>query len=665
MEAANATTLIEVMLINKDKPVDIHFIDLPNEHRAVSYYELYRRSLNLLSGLRQCGMARGDKLILFLTDNESFLYAFWAAILGGIVPVPVAAGTSDQHGLKLSRIAAVLKDAFLYTERRQLDIINEIANGAHTSGDDSRQFRKVLFAGELPIPDDTAEPIEAGPGDVAFIQFSSGSTSDPKGVVLTHSNLMANCRGVIEAAAIRSKDSILSWMPLTHDMGLIGCHIVFFTSACPMHIIRTDLFVRRPLLWLSLASQLQVSILCSPNFGFQHYLNALGDRSVKELDLSGVRIIFNGAEPISLALSINFSDRLAEARLGRNVIFPVYGLAEASLAVCFPRLGAPINSIALNRHAIRVGSRVDAVSKNEVGAISFVSEGRAVPFCAVRISSADGKPFRNEHIGHVQVRGENVTCGYYMNAQANKVAYTSDGWLRTGDIGFIYKDDLYICGRAKESICVNGQNYFPHDLEDLVRRSEQLDVDRVVVTSVQYDQSDSELLVVFILFRGSSKDFYPLSKRIVSALGKHAGLLVSAVVPVRHIPKTTSGKIRRFALRDDFTMGRFDAALSEIAIMRSAEHAQKDASLNKIAADLKSICQRALPHSNAIGVDHNLFEVGMNSLTLVQIFGIIDEKYPGSIELADLYKFPTIGEMATRIESRRLSGSEFSISHDD
>ena len=198
-------------------------------------------------------------------------------------------------------------------------------------------------------------------------------------MVLTHANLIANCRGVVEAAEFTPDDISLSWMPLTHDMGLIGFHLIMFYERVHAHLMPTELFIRRPLLWLTLASRIRATILCSPNFGYKHYLKVLGDRPVEGLDLARVKLIFNGAEPISVELCEDFLTRLAPARLPRNAMYPVYGLAEASLAVSFPPPGAPMRTIALNRHRLGVGSAVELIDAGARDAVRLVSEGRAIP----------------------------------------------------------------------------------------------------------------------------------------------------------------------------------------------------------------------------------------------------------------------------------------------
>jgi len=646
-----ATTLTEVMEANRSFPRSITYLEGENEARSVSAGELYERALGILYHLQRLGARRGDKLILFLGSNEQFIDVFWAAVLGGIVPVPVALGISDEHRHKLLRIARRLGSPYLYTERRSLERIGAFASQAgETQLFESLRARTFLV-------DDLDDISRAGsiqrvtPDDTAFIQFSSGSTSEPKGVVLTHGNIIANWRGSTEAGGFNENDVSLSWMPLTHDMGLIGFHLVMFANRVHSHLMPTELFIRRPLLWLTLASRVRATILCSPNFGYKHYLKVLGERTVEGLDLSAVRLIFNGAEPISVELCDEFLTRLAPAGLKRNSMYPVYGLAEASLAVSFPPVGAPLKTITLNRHRMNPGDPVEAVAADDSHALRLVSEGRAIPYTRVRIAGDDDSELPEDRIGHVHMTGENVTRGYYEDPAANAAAFTADGWLRTGDLGLIHAGDLYISGRAKEIIFVNGQNYYPHDLEAIAQRAPGLELGKVVAAGVRLPRAEIEQLVVFVLHRGSAADFLPLATQVARLINEQTGLEVAEVIPVKRIPKTTSGKVQRHLLEEGYVDGEFDVELAELAALRAASRGPAQRERSQLEEQLKAICDAAL-EGKRVDVNDNLFEVGASSLKLIEIHEQIERLYPGQIDLTELFDFPTIAELARHLEGK-------------
>ncbi len=651
----HATTLTGLIEANRGHSGRITYFEGEHDARDVGFGELYERALGILHHLQRLGARRGDKLILFLGNNEQFVDAFWAAVLGGIVPVPVALGISDEHRHKLLRIARKLGTPFIYTERRSLERIGAFAAQAGEAQTYESLRSRAFLVDELTDISRAGKRHEAIPDDIAFIQFSSGSTSEPKGVVLTHGNIIANARGASQAAGFTEDDVSLSWMPLTHDMGLIGFHLTMFFNRVHAHLMPTELFIRRPLLWLTFASRIRATLLCSPNFGYKHYLKVLGDRPVEGLDLSSVKLIFNGAEPISVELCEEFLTRLAPAQLTRNAMYPVYGLAEASLAVSFPPPGAPMRTIALNRHRLGVAAPVELVEADARDAVQLVSEGRPIPYCSVRIADDEDRPLPQGRIGHLHMRGENVTRGYFESPEANAAAFTADGWLRTGDLALIHQGDLYVSGRAKEIIFVNGQNYYPHDLEAIVQRIEGLELGKAVAAGARRPGEEIEQLVLFILHRGSMEDFLPLATAASRLINEQTGLEVAEVVPVKRIPKTTSGKIQRHLLEQGYADGAFDEDLTALAALREAQRGPETASRSEIEEKLRTICDAALG-GRRVDVNDNLFELGASSLKLIEIHEQIDREYPGQVDLTELFDFPTIAELAHHLESK-LSAS--------
>ena len=647
----NASTLTELIEGNRTAPRAITYLEGENEERKVQFGELYERALGILFHLQKLGAKRGDKLILFLGNNEQFIDAFWGAVLVGIVPVPIALGISDEHRHKLLRVARKLGKPFIYTERRSLERIGAFAAQAGEAETFAGLQQRAFLVDQLDDISKAGEIYRARPDDIAFIQFSSGSTSEPKGVVLTHGNIIANARGSSEGAKFTEDDVSLSWMPLTHDMGLIGFHIFMFANRIHSHLMPTELFIRRPLLWLQFASRIRATVTCSPNFGYKHYLKVLGDRSIEGLDLSSVRLIFNGAEPISPELCDQFLTRMAPAKLKRESMFTVYGLAEASLAMSFPPLGRPFLASAFKREALGVGSKVVPVPKTDRDAVELMSEGKAIPYSKILIAADDDSPMPDEHVGNVYIGGDNVTRGYFENPEANAASITKDGWVRTGDLGFIHQGELYISGRQKEIIFVNGQNYYPHDLENIALRAEGMELGKIVAAGVRRKGEQTEQLVVFVLHRSDMKEFLPLVNQVSRLINENTGVEVGEVVPVKRIPKTTSGKIQRHLLEESFIAGEFDAELAELRTLRDAQRGSDSGSRSAIEDQLKNIVDGAL-EGKRVGLHDNLFEIGASSLKLIEIHENIDREYPGLVDLTELFDFPTIAELAQHLETK-------------
>ena len=645
-----AATLNELLEANRSAARSITYLEGERDSRSVAYGELYERALAILHRLQRLGARPGDHLILFLSGNEPFIDAFWAALLGGIIAVPVAPGISDEHRHKLLRIAAKLGAPFIYTEQRLLERLAATASAPQEQATLAALRPRAFLVDQLDQLGRAGKPHRARAADVAFIQFSSGSTGTPKGVVLTHANLLANIRGVSEAARFTSDDVSLSWMPLTHDMGLIGFHLIMFANRIENHLMPTDLFVRRPLLWLQFAARIRASILCSPNFGYRHYLKVLGERAPGEIDLSSVRLIFNGAEPISVDLCDQFLARLARCGLARSSMFTVYGLAEASLAVSFPEPEVPLRATGFNRHQLGVGAEPQTLPAAAPDALTLASVGRAIPYCELRIAADDDALLPMRRVGHIQIRGDNVTGGYFEDAAENAASFTPDGWLRTGDLGLIHDGELYITGRHKEILFVNGQNYYPHDLERIAEDVPGLELGKVMVAGVRPAGAQADELVVFVLHRGGMDEFLPLARQVAARIGEHAGLEVSAVVPVTRMPKTTSGKFQRHLLEQQFLDGAFDAELAQLAQLRARLPAARSDG-GQITQQLRAICEQELD-GRSIDVDESLFDIGASSLKLIAIHERIERLWPGLVDITDIFDHPSIGALARLIEHK-------------
>jgi len=650
------TTLIEAFEANCIEAAGlpnrtITYIEGKDKETIVSYIDLKKRALGLLNEFQTRGLKQGDQLIIFLKNNERFIDVFWACILGGVIPVPVAVGISDEHRSKLFKIFSKLENGYIYIDSENLQRLEKYSEANDKKNEYTALSNKAIEHEILLDINFNNKGIVASvkADDIAFIQFSSGSTSDPKGVLLTHGNIITNVNAIAVGGGYSEKDCTLSWMPLTHDMGLIGFHINMLVWNMQQCIMATELFSRRPLLWLDKASEHKATVLCSPNFGYKHYLKSLGEKNV-ELNLSSIRLIYNGAEPISVDICEQFLSRLEPYGLKRNSMFTVYGLAEATLAVAFPKLSSDYRAIHLDRHDLIMGDKVKIVENNHPDAASFAIEGPAVQDIEIKITAKDNSTLAEDYIGDIQIKGPSVTQGYYLNEQANATALTGDGWLNTGDLGFLHDDELVVTGRTKDIIFANGQNYFPHDLESIAMQNDQLELGKVVVYGVNHPEQQQDELVVFILYRKDLEFFPELAKDVAKIINNQTGLQVDSVVPVKRIPKTTSGKVQRRLLADDYLAGEFDDVIQQIAQSDTLE--QSSETLSALQQQILDICNDVI-EDKVIRSSDNFFEVGLSSLMLAEIHAKIDDDYPDLIDVVDLFEFQTVLEVSKLIEEKQ------------
>ncbi len=649
-------TLVTLFQQRSDSARTLALYEARGNEREVTLQTLSLSARARLAQWQSRGAIAGQAIILLCEDRLAFLEAFWAATLGGLIPVPVSSGISDEHRSKVLRIASRLDSPWIFTDTTTLDRLAQ----SDTDSGDSERAASVAALSERQLPTAPAEqkPEDARlhspqPNDIALIQFSSGSTSAPKGVVLTHRNLLTNLDAIMHGMQIRADDRMMSWMPLTHDMGLIGFHLVPIAADIDHVIVATDVFVRRPTLWLSVASERHVTVLCSPNFGYAHLLKSFRPEKCDGLDLSAVRLVFNGAEPISTALINQFNTSLAPFGLPANSMFPVYGLAEASLAVCFPPIGRAVHHQTLARDALGVGQKVRPEDATGGGAC-FVSVGSCVRHVDVRIAGADGATLPDEHVGHLLIRGASVTSGYLVTlgeSQLDRTSIDDEHWLDTGDLGFTSDGELYITGRAKDIIFANGQNLYPHDLENTLVSAGVVDAGKVAVAARPDDGGDQ--LCVFVLHRGSVEAFTRIRDDVVRELALRAGAAVDLVIPVQRIPKTTSGKIQRFRLVEELIDGEHDAGLANLpAPVTTTGLSEPDhGGTLSMSEQLLRICNTRIADQSVSPVD-NLFELGISSLTLAEIHADIESAWPGRLDITDLFDYPTVAEIATVLEER-------------
>lgn len=644
------STLGDVLAARRESKHAVNFIDGENMGHRLLYGDLYRRAIGLLHHLQKTGVRAGDEMIVIVDRNEQFIDAFWAGVLGNIILIPVAPGTTDEHRSKFFRILARLCQPGLCTDSAILARLSAYAATNGLSDAIERLRPATLLLDRIEDISTPGKIYPANADDIAFVQYSSGSTSEPKGVALTHRNLLTNIGAIKNGIQLGATDITLSWMPLTHDMGMIGFHLTPLFCDAEHYLLPTALFVRRPQLWLAEASTRRASVLCSPNFGYRHYLKTFKAENATALDLAHVRILFNGAEPISPALCDEFVAAMLPFGLKPSAMFPVYGLAEASLAVTFPPPETDYRTISVNRRALTPGTTVERIANDNPQAVTLAVVGHPVEHCGVRIADAEDRELPAMTVGHILIRGENVTKGYYRD-ETSTVAAISAGWLNTGDLGFMSADGLVITGRAKDIIFVSGQNYYPHDIEAVLEQQAGIGLGKVAVCGVRSGNDAADEVLAFVLHRGDAGEFLPVASTVRKTVNALIGIPLDHVIPIARLPKTTSGKIQRFKLADAYLQGEFTETLEKLRGLSQPAGSAEEIANGTIERELKEICNDLLK-DKAIGLNDNIFELGTSSLALAQIYERIEAIYPGQLEVTDFFDYPTIAELAKYLESR-------------
>jgi acyl carrier protein len=530
--------------------------------RALTFGELYQRASAIARGLSARGLQPGEAVALMLPTSADFFSTFLGVILAGGMAVPIYPPVrADRIEEYAARQAAILRSAeakFLITFR-QAEAVALLLQPHVPS------LKGVLSVAKLCETSNGAasfQPHPARPSDIAFLQYTSGSTGEPKGVILTHSNLLANLRSMVEAVEFDSSDVVASWLPLYHDMGLIGAWLTPLSMGTPVAVLSPFAFLTRPERWLWAVHHHRATISAAPNFAFELCVRKIQDKDIEGLDLSSWRAVLNGAEPVNPRTLDRFVERFARYGLRPEALLPVYGLAEATLAVTFPPLGRGPRVDRIARKTLETQGRAVLAEPDDPTALEFVSVGRPISRFEVKLVDADGSEVPERVEGNLWFRGPAVTRGYFRNPQATREIQKGDAWVDSGDRAYCAEGELYITGRVKDIIIKAGRNIYPHEVEEIVGGVDGVRRGSVVAFGVTDEQAGTERLVVVAETREPHVSGTPAGlaveaaviERIAEALGAPPDVV--ELVLAGSIPKTSSGKVRRSETKRLYLEGR-------------------------------------------------------------------------------------------------------------
>jgi acyl-CoA synthetase (AMP-forming)/AMP-acid ligase II len=510
--------------------------------------ELAEKSRQFAGGLRALGVERQDVVALMLPTGPEFLVAWFGVVRAGAVVAPLSLpmGVRDPR-IFLARIRGIVSDA-----RMRLVLVP--AKYADFFGGGALGPATVTSPALVPSVSVEATDVRPRSPDLAMVQYTSGSTAEPKGVALSHGNLLAAIEAIRRGVQLGPDDVNGQWLPLYHDMGLIGL-LAGVDAGVEQHLWAPSAFVKDPGAWLARFAEVRATIYAGPNFSYAHMVENVGDDGVAQLDLSSWRVAFNGAEPIAAECVARFVERFGRAGFRETALLPVYGLAEATLPAAFPRLGSGFRVTWLDRDALAYEQRAVPVAASHPRARGVLSVGRAVHAHEIRVVDENGDEVAECCVGEITLRGPAVMQGYYRKADAT-AQVLRDGWLHTGDLGFILAGELHVTGRIKEMVIVRGNNVYPADVEGVVRLLPAVAHGSCV--AVAGGTEGSERLVVLVETNQTALDTLrhlvdTVRDRVCAEIGS-PDVDVYAVEP-RTLARTTSGKQQRLLMRQRLLAG--------------------------------------------------------------------------------------------------------------
>lgn len=555
-----ASTLVEALEWHvKTAPDRLHIrlLDESGVSAELSYADLHREAVSVASAVLARGVAPGQTVAIMLPTSRAYFVTFAGVLLAGAIPVPlyppVRPSQLDDHLRRHARILANSGTSLLVTVPEAVPLGRALRSAVE-------RLRHVVVPETLTGASRSALPAPVA-HDVALLQYTSGSTGHPKGVILTHDNLLANIRALGQAAAVSGADTFVSWLPLYHDMGLIGAWLGSLYFGIPLAVLAPEVFLTRPARWLWAIHANRGTISAGPNFAFELCLTKINDAELTGLDLSSWRLAFNGAEPVSASTLERFAARFAPYGLRHEAITPVYGLAESSVGLTFPPLGRGPLIDRIARDVFSRSGRAVTVEKTDTNATRFVACGQPLRGHEVLIVDATGNQMGDRHEGHIEFRGPSATTGYYRNTDATRALFHGD-WLDTGDLGYLAEGDLYVTGRVKDVVIRAGRSLHPAELEEAIGNITGIRKGCVAVFASADPERGTERLVVLAETSETGDDTTDeirahIIATTIDLLGTPPDEIVLA--PPRTVLKTSSGKIRRAASRQIYEHGRIGA----------------------------------------------------------------------------------------------------------
>ncbi|MEE2732357.1 MAG: AMP-binding protein [Pseudomonadota bacterium] len=648
----------------------------------LTFRELHQSACLIGASLREQGLAGRTVLLLFLPGLD-YIRAFFGCLYAGAIPVPAYPPTGTKDLQRLGKIAMDCHAGAILSNSGLLPQVTGWQSGLGITWDVPRICVDHLLWTDMP---DEFIPFQAQPEDIAFLQYTSGSTGHPKGVVVTHANLLANFAQILQGF-LRENPMVdwleelrsVCWLPPFHDMGLIGGILTPIFAGAQVTLMAPMTFLRRPDVWLKSLSLQRAHISGGPNFAYDYCLQKVTDSQMQGLDLSRWKVAYNGAEPVQADVIQRFSARFASSGFDRKAFFPCYGLAEASLFVSGALGGRGARTLAADQLALQQGRFMAPGAKSVDPHQELVSSGRIAEGTKVRIVQPDTRSACAEgEVGEIWVSGPSVAQGYWAKPTLSESTFkariegeaSSERYLRTGDLGFRWKNELYVTGRIKELIIVAGRNLYPQDIEQTVQASHEGFRRRGGAAFGMPGSGREQLVILQELQRNGNcnNDLALMAAMAARAVAARHGVLPTVVVllPLNALPRTSSGKLQRVEARQRYQEG----ILKSLHIWRSGSSQEPRKGLPESSAGMDELMhldwQEALcldvqmwvaekldVELHHVSLDSTFVDMGMDSVEAVELVERLQERIGRPIPVIEMLRYPTVRALIEHLAEER------------
>ena len=534
---------------------------------VLPYSELREQAKSAARRLLSLDLKRGDRVAVVADTHPDFIILFFACQYAGLVPfalpVPLNLGSRDLY---IKQLRGMLKSGgakIALAHKEFIGFLDEAVAGDSLAWMGTREELSAV-----PLSDSPLQPNQ--PDEPAYLQFTSGSTKSPQAVVITGKAVMSNLQGIVKSGLkVRRGDRCASWLPFYHDMGMVGFVLGPIASQLSVDYLPTRDFALRPLQWLRLISRNRCTIAFAPPFGYELCARRIRDADLRQLDLSSWRVAGVGAEMLRTSAFNSFATKMAAAGFDSAAFLPCYGLAEASLAATFSELGRGLDVMAIDALAMAERGTAVRVASGRRKVNKIVNCGRAIPEHDIRIVDNDGKALPDLRVGRVLIKGPSLMSGYLNDEEGTRQVMLEDGWLDTGDLGYLFEQNLFLTGRRKDIIIVNGRNIRAQDLEELAEDLDEIRMGEASAFDVEDADGQQTIVLVVECRLADSTARQSLISRLQRKIYQGFGIYCYVdLVPLHTLPRTSSGKLSRVAARKGF-MERVDLKQTAAAQLRT------------------------------------------------------------------------------------------------